>query len=119
MTALVGLKKRREFLHAAKGRRSHAPSMVVQAARRPADGADGPDLTGIGFTASRKVGSAVVRNRAKRRLRALVRELLPGDFAVAGMDLVVVLRKEAATAPFGQLRQELTTALRRLEGRKA
>jgi ribonuclease P protein component len=85
--------------------------MVVQFAPRIV-----PDeQAGVGFTASRKVGGAVVRNRAKRRLRALVRELVPRA-SVAGTDLVLIARPQTAVLPFDVLRADLSAALAKIEG---
>ncbi|WP_159709698.1 ribonuclease P protein component [Geminicoccus flavidas] len=109
MAATEILKKRPDFLRVAKGRRWHGSGMVVQYAARIV-----PDeRTGIGFTASRKVGGAVARNRAKRRLRAVVRELVP-TMAPAGLDLVLIARPQTATLPYTVLREDLTQALARI-----
>ncbi len=74
----------------------------------------------LGLIASRRVGGAVQRNRAKRRLRELFRRQQPDraapDAAVAGWDVVVIARSEAATAPFAELETDFTSALRRLHG---
>ena len=71
---MVRLKRRREFLAVAGARcRWATPAFVLQAGPRGA-----PEEVGIGFTASRRIGNAVARNRARRRLRAAARALLPG-----------------------------------------
>jgi ribonuclease P protein component len=91
---IVPLKRRREFLRiAAEGRKWVTPAFVLQAGRRPAEGAAeaAAPAIGIGFTASRRVGKAVARNRARRRLREAVRRVLPGP-ARPGFDYVVVAR---------------------------
>ncbi len=109
--ALVLLKKRAEFLRAAQARRQGTEGVVLQARRRARD--DGPQQ-GIrfGLTCSRKIGNAVMRNRAKRRLRALARELLPA-LGKDGWDYVLVGRRDATVArPFDALRADLTRALR-------
>ena len=67
----------------------------------------------VGFTASRKVGNAVARNRARRRLREAARRLLPAG-AKSGYDLVLVARGETLKRPFASLVEDLATALRRL-----
>ena len=69
----------------------------------------------IGFTASRKVGGAVQRNRAKRRLRAVAREVMP-DRAAHGQDYVLVARLPVLTCPYSRLVADLVAALRELEG---
>lgn len=108
---LVGLTTRQEFLAVAGARRKFTtPGLMLQAMARP-DG-DG-SLAGIGFTASRKVGNAVRRNRTKRRLRALARTVL-ARVALGATDYVLVGRTETATRPFPALVEDLETALRRL-----
>jgi len=75
--------------------------------------ADGSPAKRIGFTVSKKVGGAVVRNRMKRRLRALARELLP-EQGLAGADHVLIGRPSGIERPFSDLRDELTRALRKV-----
>lgn len=92
-------------------RKFTTPGLMLQAmARANADAAEAR----VGFTASRKVGNSVVRNRSKRRLRALVDEIMPVQ-AVGGTDYVLVCRQETAVRPFDDLRRDLTTALGRLK----
>ena len=78
------LKRRREFLHVARaGRKWAAPGLVLQVLNRHAvtnaNAGDQVDMDNIrvGFTVTRKVGGAVVRNRARRRLRAAVETVMP------------------------------------------
>jgi ribonuclease P protein component len=66
----------------------------------------------IGFTVTKKIGGAVVRNRMKRRLRALARELLPAS-GIAGADHVLIGREGGIERDFGLLREELAKALAR------
>ena len=67
----------------------------------------------VGFTVTKKIGGAVVRNRMKRRLRALVREILP-QRGIAGADHVMIGRGNGVERDFGLLRSELAGALDRL-----
>ncbi len=86
------------------------PSMVVQARKR---GDDEP-IVHVGFTCSKKVGNAVQRNRAKRRLRAAVRAVLP-SMARPGWDYVLIGRHSAtATRGWPDLCRDLESALSRL-----
>jgi len=81
MAGIERLKRRAEFLRVASGRRKWvAPGLILQVARRQVEapstaGREGPAVPCVGFTASRKVGHAVQRNRARRRLRAAADEI--------------------------------------------
>lgn len=113
---LQPLKRRSEFLRVAAARcKWVAPGLVLQARRRAADEVErcGKDVVRIGFTASRKVGNAVARNRARRRLRAIVGQVLPGHVA-PGCDVVVIARQETLVRPFPSLLDDLTRGLKRL-----
>jgi ribonuclease P protein component len=120
---IVRMKKRREFLATAAARKKWvAPGFVLQARRRGPDEAadgDGPGDTSadrpvrLGFTASKKVGGAVQRNRAKRRLRAAADRVLP-DRAAPGWDLVLIARQATPDRPFDELTRDLARALDRL-----
>lgn len=103
---LERLRVRREFLYVAEGYAERRRLVVVQARRRSPPRA----TAGVGFTATKKVGGSVVRNRARRRLREAVRALLPG-LGVAGVDYVVVARQETGTAPWPRLLDDIEKAL--------
>ena len=110
---LERLKKRHEFLRVAAVRKSYArPGLVLQMARRPHPAGE---AVRVGFTASRKVGSAVVRNRARRRLRAAAREILPA-YGQAGADYVMIARTGTVNRPYAALCADLKAALKRLSG---
>jgi ribonuclease P protein component len=101
------LRRREEFLAVARqGKKWAATRLILQCA---------PGASGIryGLTASRAVGKAVIRNRAKRRLRVVAREILP-DHGAAGYDYVLIARSAAAICSFADLRRDLITALRKL-----
>ena len=118
---LVRLKARRQFLYLAKqGQKVPRKTLVLQAlpfneaeqikakllARQP--GAYSAAF--VGFTASKKVGNAVARNRAKRRLAAAVRLLLP-SLAQPGQAYVFIARGTSVDAPYAQIEQDLVTAI--------
>jgi ribonuclease P protein component len=87
--------------------------MVVQVAPQP-ESCDREPRMRVGFTASRKIGNSVTRNRAKRRLRAAAAAVLANRGA-AGMDYVLIARANTAGCPFSSLVVDLESALRRVE----
>ncbi|OUR75286.1 ribonuclease P protein component [Alphaproteobacteria bacterium 46_93_T64] len=106
------LTKRAEFLRVAAVRRKWAtPGMVLQAACDPSC-VDAGRLR-VGFTATKKTGNAVIRNRIKRRLRALADEVLP-LYAKTGWDYVLIGRQGTPTRDFDALRKDLKTALKKV-----
>jgi ribonuclease P protein component len=109
---LSTLTSRPDFLRAARARRVGTPAFLLQARQR----SETETATGIrvGFTCSKKVGNAVARNRAKRRLREIARTVLPRE-GRPGWDYVLIGRKDAtATRDFEALKADLTRALRSL-----
>ena len=105
--SLCVLQKRSDYLKAASARRHGTGGFLLQARDR----ADGSTGTRVGFTASKKIGNAVLRNRAKRRLRALAREVLAPE-ARPGWDYVLVARPEATVSrPYADLCADLRQAL--------
>jgi ribonuclease P protein component len=109
------LKKRADFLAAAKGRREHQRCFVLQA-RPQAEAQDHPmsmDAPRFGFTVTKKVGNSVIRNRIRRRLREAVR-LTDFSLPKSGHDYVLIGRIEALTAPFEDMRGEISRALTKI-----
>ncbi len=107
------LKKRAEFLAAASsGHKCATKGIVVQMRPRTDDGQF------FGLTASKRVGNAVCRNRAKRRLRALATDLLP-TMAKSGCDYVLIAKPDTVQRDFALLRGDLLYALKKLGALKA
>jgi len=119
MGALLGRMTRRpEFLRAAASRRKWvAPGLILQAYKRKAEEPPG-EAVRLGLTASRKVGGAVVRNRARRRLREAARLVLPAA-AAPGFDLVLIARSGTLTRPFSALLEDLRRGLARVGAARA
>ena len=104
------LTQRADFQRAARGRKAATPGFVLQA--RPS----GAGLLRVGYTCSRKVGGAVQRNRAKRRLREIARAVLP-EAGREGWDYVLIGRAgETGTRDLAQMKDELRGALERVHG---
>lgn len=105
---LETIRNRPDFLRAASARRQGTGGFLLQARNR---GDDSPAVR-VGFTASKKIGNAVFRNRAKRRLREVARAVLPA-LAKQGWDYVLVARPQATVSrPFPDLLADLELALR-------
>jgi len=96
------------------------PGVVMQARPQAAGlpGIDPATMARVGFTVSKKVGNAVARNRAKRRLRAAAADVLSAS-AAPGIDYVLIGRRQTLERPYGALKQDLETALARLGMQRA
>ena len=116
MAATIGrLRRRADFLRVARtGRKCAMRGLVLQIAPIPADTKLAPhcDLR-IGFTVTKRVGNAVVRNRARRRLRAVARSVFPSR-ATPGFDYVVIARQSTPIRAFSDLVGDMEKALMRL-----
>ncbi|MGL1922488.1 MAG: ribonuclease P protein component [Hyphomicrobiales bacterium] len=104
------LKKRSDFLKTAKGLKYVSRGFVLQS--RPQDQAN-TDGIRIGFTASKKVGNAVCRNRAKRRLRELARNIALKK-AKTGFDYVFIARKNILDMEYARLEQDIAIAIKKI-----
>jgi ribonuclease P protein component len=106
---LITLSKRADFLAANAGKRAASPGFVLLVRDRQ----DGDPIKRVGFTVTKKIGNAVVRNRMKRRFRALAREILPQK-GIDGADHVIIGRSTGIERDFDALRQDLARALQKV-----
>ena len=106
---LATIKKRADFLAANSGRRAPTPGFILLVRDRK----DADPAIRVGFTVTKKIGGAVVRNRMKRRLRALAREIVPAK-GFAGADHVMIGRAGGIERDYALLRSELAGALDKL-----
>ncbi len=116
MAAVARLKRRPEFLRVAGGRQKWvAPGLILQALRQDDSqpSTEGIAPARVGFTASAKVGNAVVRNRARRRLRAAAASVLPLH-AKPAHDYVLIARAGTLQRRFVDLVADLEAGLKRL-----
>lgn len=102
------LRKRRDFLAAAKAQRAGAASFLLQGRDRRDE-----DCVRLGFTVTKKTGNSVVRNRIRRRLREVARAVVP-RLGRPGYDYVLIARERALMAPFTELTRDLERALKKL-----
>lgn len=105
MSKFAILKKRKDFLRAAKDITMVSHNVMLQAAR-PLFADEESRSARIGFTATKRLGKANVRNRTKRRLRAAVREVFD-TLALPNIDYVLVGRFSTATCPFAELLRDV------------
>ena len=102
--------QRKDFLRLANAQRVHSTSFVLQSRNRK----DNAPMR-VGFTCSKKVGNAVARNRAKRRLREIARLILPIS-GQPGHDYVLIGRANVtATTDFAAMQTELAQSLQKLQ----
>ncbi|MBR1600362.1 MAG: ribonuclease P protein component [Alphaproteobacteria bacterium] len=111
MSEFLILKKRRDFLRAAKDLTVIFHNVMLQAAR-PLSCTDNRPAR-IGFTATKRLGKANVRNRTKRRLRAVAREIYD-KYALNNVDYVLVGRYDTAYCPFENLRTDVIRAFKKI-----
>jgi ribonuclease P protein component len=109
VTAIGRLKTRAEFLHVRGGARHVTPSLVLQARKRNRESKE-HQFARFGFTATKALGGAVLRNRARRRLKEAVR-LAAADRAVEGYDYVLIAREGTVQRRFTDLIKDLERAL--------
>ena len=104
--------QRKDFLRLANAQRVHSTSFVLQSRNRKDDAP-----MRVGFTCSKKVGNAVARNRAKRRLREIARLILPIS-GQPGHDYVLIGRANVtATTDFAAMQTELAQSLQKLQSK--
>lgn len=104
------LKKRKDFLRVAKGFKVVTSSIILQAALSLCAEETAPK---VGYTTSKKIGKATVRNRARRRMRVLVREFFP-KLALNNIEYVLIGRHNTAECSFEILQRDIKYALKHI-----
>ena len=106
-TQPIRMKKRRMFLKAThNGKKFISQTMILQVvAQMEVEGAR------LGFTVTKKMGNAVVRNRIRRRIREVARLVFP-QYSCAGYDYVIIARKAAFDEDFSVLKKDLKYLMR-------
>jgi len=108
------LKKRQEFLIVSKeGRYVNCNNFILQFHKRPSSIGSNKNLVRYGITASKKVGNAILRNKAKRRIRVLISEIFP-KFATKGFDYVIIAKNSLNKSNFFDLKIEVTKTLKNI-----
>ena len=107
MTKILTLKKRKDFLRVAQGFHVATHNMVLQATHSLFN----DDNIRVGYTATKKIGNAVIRSKSKRRLRAIVREVLK-DYAIFDVDYIFIARLSTASCNFKELKRDTIYALK-------
>jgi ribonuclease P protein component len=105
---MMRLTQRRDFLAAAQGLSQAMPGVIVQMRKRDDDG-----TPRVGFTCTKKIGNAVVRNRIRRRMKEAVRMVMPAA-ALSGHDYVLIGRVATENRDFEDLGKDIISALTRL-----
>lgn len=111
------IRKRSDFLAANRGKRFVAPGFVLLCHPRPDSHPVSPDIRRFGITVTKKIGNAVVRNRMKRRFRALLAQTLP-EHGMPGADHIMIGRKQMREPDFADMKSDLIKGLSHL-ARKA
>ena len=115
------LKKRSEFLRVAASNKSHVTKGMIVQNRVHTDLEKKLTKTRkirLGFTVSKKVGKAVVRNRVKRRLKALAQSVFQ-EKNISDLDLVIIGRKNTVRRPFTKLREDMETVLEKINNTRS
>lgn len=109
MTKILTFKKRKDFLRVAKGSFVATHNVILQAAFSLSDANE----INVGYTATKRIGNAVIRNKSKRRLRAIVRECLL-EYALPSVDYVFIARLSTHNCKFNELKKDIIYALKRI-----
>lgn len=107
------IRKRADFVAANRGKRFVTSDFVLLCHKRRLLHPVSADAIRYGITVTKKIGNAVVRNRMKRRFRALVAEILP-EYGISGVDHILIGRKQPRERDFEEMKAQLVNGLKHL-----
>ena len=110
MTEILILKKRKDFLRVARGVSKVTRTAILQAALNLSEGTVPPK---VGYTTTKKIGKANVRNKARRRMRAVIREILP-IYGINNVEYVLIGRHNTHYCPYKELRSDIKWAIKKV-----
>ena len=103
---LITIKKRSEFIRSNKiSKKIYTPNLIIQ----KLESKENDNIPHFGFTITKKIGSAIVRNKIKRRLKSIIRELLKykGKYFDLGFNYILICKKEIVKVSYDDLENEL------------
>ena len=104
---LKTIKKRIDFLKVSKkGKKIFTKGFILQKYKRNIDDKIENNVARIGYTITKKIGNAVIRNKIKRRFRAIIKEIL-NNYLKKNYDYIIIANKKSISMDYKELKQDL------------